>query len=89
MLWPGILLLALAIGGWFILERLSPWHCPHCRRFNVFRRRKTGLTFSDMDADGFLIQDSEEILCKRCGRNYWITWDDFDGRSATKELQRR
>ncbi len=89
MLWPGILLLVLAIAGWFMLEKSSPLNCPHCQRFNAFSRRKTGLTFSDMGPDGFLIQHSQEILCRRCGQRYWLTWDDFEGRSANKELQRR
>lgn len=85
----GICLLVLMAAAWAALEWLSPMTCPHCRRFNALSRKKTGLTFSDMDADGFLIQSSKEILCRRCGRHYWITWDDFDGRSATKALQRR
>ncbi len=79
----------LAAAAWGLLEWLSPLTCPHCQRFNAFSRRKTGLTFSDMDADGSLIQDSAETICKRCGQRYWITWDDFNGRSATSELQRR
>lgn len=87
--WPGILLLIPAAGAWIILESASPLTCPHCQRFNAFSRKKTGLTFSDMDPDGQLIQNSQETLCKRCGQLYWITQDKFNGRCATKNLQRR
>ncbi len=88
-MWLAICILVLMAAVWAAQAWLSPLSCPHCRRFNAFSRRKTGLTFSDMDAGGFLIQDSEEMLCKRCGQQYWITWDDFGGRSAARTLQRR
>ena len=88
-MWLGICLPVMIVAAWAAQAWLAPLSCPHCLRFNAFSRRRTGLTFNDMDSDGLLIQRSEETLCKRCGRHYWITWDDFAGRSAIKELQRR
>ncbi len=87
-MWPEILLLIPAGAAWIMLERSLSLSCPHCQRFNAFSRRKTGLSFRDMGADGVLIQISRETVCKRCGQTYWITWDDHNGRCATKDLQR-
>jgi hypothetical protein len=88
-MWTGLFLVILVVGVWALIEGTPPLTCPHCLRFNVFWRRKTGRSFSDMDTDECLVRRSDEIMCARCGQPYWIIWDDFDGRGATKELQRR
>jgi len=88
-MWQGFFLLILVVVVWALIERTPPLTCPHCHRFNAFWRKKTGRSFSDVDADECLIRRSDELMCKRCSQPYWIIWDDFDGHWATKELQRR
>jgi len=88
-MWSGIFILLSVVVTWFLIERFRPFTCPHCRKINIFWRKKTGRSIDDKDSEGDLIRNSEEAICGRCGHVYWLIWDDFDGCWASKELQRR
>ena len=57
--------------------------CPSCKRINVFRRTRTGRRREGRDDAGDLRRTSTEYVCSRCGGQYWIVWDDFEGCRAS------
>jgi len=84
MLWLLWSLLALvACVGYTLLVNAGPARCPSCKRLNVFRRTRTGRRREGRDEEGILLRSAAEYACRRCGAQYWIVWDDFDGCRAT------
>jgi hypothetical protein len=79
-----LVLLAIAyIIGYTVLMNAWPTRCPACRRVNVFRRAPTGPRQDELDDERIVRRISTEVACGRCGRRYWLGWDDFAGREAT------
>jgi hypothetical protein len=70
-----------------VLLNVGPVRCPLCLRINVLARKRTGRR-DEHDAEGDLRRSSSEFVCGRCGCLYWIVWDDFAGRWATRSEPR-
>ena len=77
------LVVIIAFVGYTVLLNALPTRCPSCKRINVFRRKRTGHRRDKCDGDGELRRRSIEYVCGRCGRWYWIVWDDFEGCRAS------
>lgn len=84
MWWVPVSLVVIgALVGYTVLLNAGPTRCPSCHRINVFRRRRTGRRRDGCDEEGALRRRSTEYVCGRCGRPYWIVWDDFEGCGAS------
>jgi hypothetical protein len=86
MFWLFITLTVIVlIVGYTLLLNMDPTHCPLCKHWNVFRRRKTGLRREVLADDDVVRQSSEEYVCDSCKGRYWIVWNDFEGRKTLTE----
>jgi hypothetical protein len=77
------LVVIVALVGYTVLLNVGPTRCPSCKRINVFRRTRTGRRREGRDDAGDLRRTSTEYVCSRCGGQYWIVWDDFEGCRAS------
>jgi hypothetical protein len=84
-MWWGIasLVAVVALVGWMLLLNVGPMRCPLCGRINVFRRARGGRYRDECDDQGDLRRWATEVVCSRCRGQYWIVWDDFEGRRAS------